>query len=105
MLLRKQGRKSEMPIQISESLTIRDSFAMAALALGEGVWVTGQLPANAPGNAKKAYALADAMMAERVITLPSKRLPTVAEITGSDPEFTGDLTTDEYIRNVRHGHS
>ncbi len=32
-----------------------------------------------------------------------KRLPLASELTGSDPEFTGDLSTDEYIRSIRRG--
>ena len=30
-------------------------------------------------------------------------LPTVAELTGSDPDFTGGLSTEEYIRSIRRG--
>ena len=32
-----------------------------------------------------------------------KRLPSAAELTGSDPFFVGDMTTDEYIRGIRRG--
>ena len=32
-----------------------------------------------------------------------KRLPKAIEITGYDPNFTGELTTDEYIREIRRG--
>ncbi len=32
-----------------------------------------------------------------------KKPPTVAEFKGSDPNFTGDMSTDEYIRSVRRG--
>lgn len=32
-----------------------------------------------------------------------KEKPTVAELTGSDPNFTGSLSTDEYIRSIRKG--
>ena len=28
-------------------------------------------------------------------------LPTTAQLCGSDPDFTGDLTTEEYIREIR----
>lgn len=30
-----------------------------------------------------------------------KRLPKASELTGSDPDFTGDLSTDEYIESIR----
>ena len=30
-------------------------------------------------------------------------LPTVAEFSGSDPNLTGGLSTDEYIRSIRRG--
>jgi ribosomal protein L9 len=32
-----------------------------------------------------------------------KRLPLAHELTGSDPDFTGDLSTDDYIRSIRRG--
>jgi hypothetical protein len=32
-----------------------------------------------------------------------KHLPTTKELTGSDPNFTGDLSTDEYIQEIRRG--
>lgn len=38
----------------------------------------------------------------RVLGL-GKQLPTAAQLTGSDPDFTGDLTTDEYIERIRRG--
>ena len=28
-------------------------------------------------------------------------IPKAAELTGSDPDFTGDMTTDEFIREIR----
>lgn len=32
---------------------------------------------------------------------PCRPLPTTAEMTGSDPDFTGDMTTEEYIAAIR----
>jgi hypothetical protein len=32
---------------------------------------------------------------------PDKSLPLAKDLTGSDPDFTGDLSTDEYIRSIR----
>jgi hypothetical protein len=32
---------------------------------------------------------------------PDKSLPLAKDLTGSDPDFTGDLSTDEYIRGLR----
>jgi hypothetical protein len=31
------------------------------------------------------------------------KLPTVGELFGSDPDFTGNISTDEYIREIRRG--
>lgn len=31
------------------------------------------------------------------------KLPTIGEFIGSDPHFTGDMTTEEYIRSIRGG--
>jgi hypothetical protein len=36
-------------------------------------------------------------------SLTCKELPTVAELTGGDPDFTGELSTEEYIRSIRRG--
>lgn len=33
--------------------------------------------------------------------MPDKRLPTIEEMTGSDPNFTGGLDTDTYMREMR----
>jgi len=30
-------------------------------------------------------------------------LPTIEELSGSDPQFTGDLSTEEYIKRIRNG--
>jgi hypothetical protein len=33
----------------------------------------------------------------------SRELPTIEELSGSDPNFTGTLSTEEYIRQIRNG--
>lgn len=38
--------------------------------------------------------------AELQLIVPRK-LPSIAEMTGSDPDFTGELSTAEYIREIR----
>jgi hypothetical protein len=35
--------------------------------------------------------------------LGEAKLPMTSDLTGCDPEFTGDLSTEEFIRSVRHG--
>jgi hypothetical protein len=40
---------------------------------------------------------------DRLRILGEGRLPTTRELTGSDPGFTGDMSTDEFIRTVRGG--
>ena len=32
-------------------------------------------------------------------------LPTIDEFVGSDPNYTGDMTTEEYIRQIRRGNN
>jgi len=40
--------------------------------------------------------------AERIRVLRAKEdLPSIASLGGSDPHFTGDMTTEEYIRSLR----
>jgi hypothetical protein len=73
-----------------------DLFQLATASLGKKVIVSGKVFYNV-----KDEPLRIAVRSIRV--LGTKRLPTVAEITGSDPEFTGSLTTDEYIRSIRRG--
>ena len=34
---------------------------------------------------------------------PDKELPKTKDLTGIDPDFTGNLTTEEYIRSIRGG--
>ncbi len=39
---------------------------------------------------------------ERLRVLPpDKTIPTAKQLTGSDPNFTGEMTTEEYIRSIR----
>jgi hypothetical protein len=40
---------------------------------------------------------------EKLSVLGEGKLPTTSELTGCDPEFTGDLSTEEFIRKVRRG--
>jgi hypothetical protein len=32
---------------------------------------------------------------------PDSELPTIESLTGSRPNFTGDLSTEEYLREIR----
>ena len=66
-------------------------------ALGERVVVIG----NVFSNAKAEPVRIDVI--EFQLLDSSRRIPTTAELTGSDPNFTGDLSTDEFIRRIRHG--
>jgi len=38
---------------------------------------------------------------EEARSTPKKAPPTIEEVGGSDPDFTGDLTTEEYIKTIR----
>jgi hypothetical protein len=66
-------------------------------SLGSRVIVSGEIFSNAKGEPVK-VAVSDFGLIEG-----TGRLPTVAELTGSDPDFTGGLTTEEYIRSIRRG--
>ena len=69
----------------------------AVHALGSRVTVFGEIFSNAKGEPVKVQVSGfDLVEGDR-------RLPTVAELTGSDPELTGGLSTDEYIRSIRRG--
>jgi hypothetical protein len=66
-------------------------------ALGHRVTVSGTVFSNARGEPMR-------IQAERIRIIPNdEELPTIDEIGGSDPDFTGDMTTEEYIRNIRVG--
>lgn len=40
----------------------------------------------------------------RPLERPAPPLPTVQQLTGSDPDFTGDMSTQEYIDEIRGRH-
>jgi hypothetical protein len=65
--------------------------------LGGRILVFGDVFSNAKGEPVK-VAVSDFELVEG-----TGRLPTVAELTGSDPDFTGGLSTEEYIRSIRRG--
>jgi hypothetical protein len=65
--------------------------------LGSRVVVFGMLHSNALGEVLR-------IDVERVRRLRREsELPTIESLSGSDPDFTGDLTTAEYIRGIRRG--
>ena len=41
---------------------------------------------------------------ERIRALrPREELPSIEELSGSDPDFTGGMSTEEYLRSIRVG--
>ena len=65
--------------------------------LGARVMVSGIIQRNARGQALR-------VDQPRLTIMPtSDELPTVGQFIGLDPEFTGSLTTDEYVRRLRDG--
>lgn len=72
-------------------------FETAQANLGSRVAVFGDVSFNA-----KAEPVS--IQVDRVrILADSASLPRAADLTGSDPDFTGDLSTDEYLRSIRSG--
>ncbi len=66
-------------------------------ALGRRVHASGRLERNARGEPIR-------IKAERLRILREREeLPTIAELGGKYPDFTGGLTTEEYIRSLRDG--
>lgn len=73
-----------------------DLFAQAMEALGQKVAVSGEVSFNIKNE--------PCMVTVDVLRpLGKGELPTARELLGSDPDFTGDLSTDEYIREIRRG--
>ena len=66
-------------------------------SLGSRVIVSGEIFSNAKGEPVK-VAVSGFGLIEG-----TGRIPTVAELTGSDPDFTGGLSTEDYIRSIRRG--
>jgi hypothetical protein len=66
-------------------------------SLGQRVMVSGAIFSNAKGEPVK-VAVSDLSLLKGQV-----RLPSVAEMTGSDPNFTGALSTEEFIRSIRRG--
>jgi len=43
-------------------------------------------------------------MVEELEVIPRENeLPTIDQFVGSDPNYTGDMTNEEYIRSIRSG--
>lgn len=64
-------------------------------ALGKRVNVAGVIYRNARGQPLRVE------RAKLTILPAGDELPSVRDFVGSDPAFTGDLTTDEYVRRLR----
>lgn len=64
-------------------------------ALGHRVMISGIVHRNVKGQPLK-------IDQPRLTMLPTRNgLPTTEQLVGSDPDFTGELTTDEYVRQLR----
>ncbi len=66
-------------------------------ALGRRVIARGRLERNARGEPIRIKAKRLRILRER------KELPTIAELGGKYPDFTGGLTSEEYVRRMRDG--
>jgi hypothetical protein len=65
------------------------------IALGERVIAGGAVFSNAGGEPVR-------IEVESLRRFqPEQQLPTAAELFGADPDFTGEMSTDEYIRQIR----
>jgi hypothetical protein len=76
------------------------SINQAKEALGKKVVVSGNVSFNIKDEPIR-VAIKD-IHDLRILGL-GKKLPTTTQLTGSDPNFTGDLSTDEYIERIRRG--
>ena len=66
-------------------------------ALGRRVVVSGLVSYNVKDEPKS-------IMVEELEVIPREdELPTIEEFIGFDPNYTGDMTTEEYIRSMRSG--
>ena len=64
-------------------------------ALGRRVVVSGLVSYNVKDEPKS-------VMVEELEVIPREdELPTIDQFVGSDPNYTGDMTTEEYIRSIR----
>ncbi len=66
----------------------------AISALGKRVYVGGTLKKNVRGEPV-------AVDVQKLRILGEGSLPSTGELTGYDPDFTGDLNTEEFIRRIR----
>jgi hypothetical protein len=66
-------------------------------ALGRRVIISGVVSYNRKDEPKS-------VMVEELEILPKEEeLPTIEQFVGSDPNYIGDMTTEEYIREIRSG--
>lgn len=65
-------------------------------ALGRRVIASGEITYNAKDEPRS-------LVLEELEVIPLEdELPTIEEFIGSDPDFTGDMTTKEYIQSIRN---
>lgn len=72
-----------------------DLLDHAKEALGSRVLIGGILHTNATGEPTRIAAETLRILRER------HELPSIASLSGKYPDFTGDLTTNDFIRNIR----
>ncbi len=71
-------------------------FQQAAAALGRRVAVSGTVSANIKSEPVK-------VLVETIRELGVGELPATTDMTGSDPDFTGGMSTEDFIRSIRRG--
>jgi hypothetical protein len=72
-------------------------LSKATAALGKKVFVGGRVSFNVKNEPVKIVVRMLRIIGE------NKTLPTARELLGSNPNMTGDLSTDEYIESIRRG--
>lgn len=77
-----------------------ESLDLAKEALGKKIVVSGEILFNIKDEPVRV--MIENLRDLRILGL-GKKFPTAAQLTGSDPNFTGDLSTDEYIERIRRG--
>src|ERR1035437_1114161 len=80
---------------ITCTISSETDLEIAKNALGRKLWVFGRISINIRGEPIRVDVRSISILGI------DKRLPTAAELTGSDPNFTGDMSTDEYIWRIR----
>ena len=96
-----------MPTIVQQKPTSNGQKVVAQQAEDDGLWFIAETAAEAyvQQELRKLHAVIEGAAIDETRPKPPRRLddelPTTRSLTRSDPDFTGGLSTDEFMRKIR----